>query len=210
MANKILKGLALAAGTGVALGFSASLGRQRNTETPPLDDLKLGLKRQAKEIAALEQRFAKVSEDLPAAVEAAIAPRVDEVRTRLRAEMREAAAAGLAQIGQAIDVRLAGRMAALETTLGVQSSAIGALNQRALETDASMQKLISAVELLCDRAGARPAPELVAEPSFLDLPFQRQYEAALQREPATPPRMFVPAFQASDAREGITHEPKKC
>jgi uncharacterized coiled-coil protein SlyX len=215
MANKILKGLALAAGAGAALGFSAGLGRQRknisSAETPPAPphDLELRFERQAREIATLraqaeesgrrasteftafERRLASAREELPAAIDAVVTPRVDELRARLQSEMREAAANGLARIDQAIDEKLASRIAALETTLADQSNAIGSLNRRALETDANLQKLILSVERLCDRAGARPAAEPVAEPSFLDLPFQTQYEAALEREPATPPRMFA-------------------
>ena len=190
MANKILKGLALAAGTGVALGFSASLGQQRksNADTD-LEEIKRQLQRQAKEIAAIERQLANASAELPAAIEAAVTPRVEELRGRLRMEMREAAANGVAQIDRASDDRLASRIATLEQTLSDQSGAIGSLSERALETDANLQKLISSVERLCDRTDARPA----AEPSFLDLPFQTQYEAALQSESTTPPRMFIPS-----------------
>ena len=216
MANRILKGLALAAGTGVALGFSASLGRRRNNEKPAapvdadtVDEIEMRFESQAKEIAtlraevdesarraatevaALERRFADARTELPAAIEATINPRVAELRTRLQTEMREAAASGMARIDQAIDEKLASRITVLETTLADQSTAIGSLNRRAIETDTNLQKLIASVERLCDRAGARPAPEPAAEPSFLELPFQAQYEAAMEREPATPTRMFA-------------------
>jgi uncharacterized coiled-coil protein SlyX len=219
MANRILKGLALAAGTGVALGFSASMGRRRNTETPlaasadadAIDGIEMRLQNQAKEIAmlraeadesgrrasteiaALERRFASTRAELPAAIEATLNPRVTEMRARLQSEMREATASGMARIDRAIDEKLEGRITALETTLADQSASVGSLNRRAIETDTNLQKLILAVERLCDRAGARPAPETAAaaEPSLLDLPFQAQYKAALEREPATTPRMFA-------------------
>jgi uncharacterized coiled-coil protein SlyX len=219
MANRILKGLALAAGTGVALGFSASMGRRRNIETPlaasadadAIDEMERRLQSQAKEIAllraevdesgrrastevaALERRFASARAELPAAIEATLNPRVTEMRARLQSEMRETTANGMAQIDRAIDEKLEGRIAALERTLADQSVSIGSLNRRAIESDTNLQKLILAVERLCDRAGARPAPEPepAAEPSLLDLPFQAQYKAALEREPATTPRMFA-------------------
>jgi uncharacterized coiled-coil protein SlyX len=177
--------------------------------TDAIDAIEMRLRNQAKEIATLraevdesgrrasaevvdlERRIANARAELPAAIEAAIAPRVAELRTRLQSEMREAAADGLARIDSAIDEKLASRIAALETTLADQSTAIGALNRRAIDTDTNLQKLIASVERLCDRAAARPAPEPVAEPSFLELPFQTQYEAALEREPAEPPRMFA-------------------
>jgi uncharacterized coiled-coil protein SlyX len=115
------------------------------------------------------------------------------MRARLQSEMREATANGMARIDQAIDEKLAGRITALETTLADQSATIGSLNQRAIETDTNLQKLILAVERLCDRAGVRPAPvpEPSAEPSFIDLPFQAQLKVALEREPAPAPRMFA-------------------
>jgi uncharacterized coiled-coil protein SlyX len=219
MANRILKGLALAAGTGVALGFGASLGRRRNAETPlaptvdadTIDEIEMRLQSQAKEIAmlraevdesgrrastevaALERRFANARAELPAAIEATVNPRVAELRTRLQSEMREAAASGMARIDQAIDEKLASRIAALETTLADQSAAIGSLNRRAIETDTNLQKLILSVERLCDRAGARltPEPKPAGEASFFDLPFKAQYEAVLEREPAPSPRMFA-------------------
>jgi uncharacterized coiled-coil protein SlyX len=220
MANKILKSLALAAGTGVALGFSASMGRRRNIETPlaqpgdangidAIDAIEMRLQKQAMEIATLraevdasgrrasaevvdlERRIANTRAELPAAIEATIAPRVAELRTRLQSEMREAAADGLARIDLATDEKVASRIAALETTLADQSTAIGALNRRAIETDTNLQKLIASVERLCDRAGARPAPEAAAEPSFFELPFETQYKAALERDPVEPPRMFA-------------------
>jgi uncharacterized coiled-coil protein SlyX len=214
MANKTLKSLAIAAGTGVALGFGATLGRQRKNvireERPPAQptDLELRLERQAKEIATLrahvdesgrrasteltafQHRLASARAELPAAIEAFITPRVDELRARLHEELREAADNGLARIDRAIGERIAGRIDAIENTLAEQSTAIGLLNRRAIETDTNLQKLISSVERLCDQASARPAQEPVAEPSFLDLPFQAQYEAALKREPVGPPRIF--------------------
>lgn len=217
MANKILKSLALAAGAGAALGFSAGLGRHKNSvlkeEVSPVSvqptDVELRIERHSTEIARLrvevdesgrrastelarfERRLTSSRAELPAAIEAVVTPRVDELRTRLHADMREATASGLARIDQAIDEKVSSRIAALETTLADQSSAIGVLNRRAIETDSNLQKLISSVERLCDRAGARPAPEPAAEPSFLDLPFQSQFEAALEREPAEPPRIFA-------------------
>jgi len=213
MANRILKSLAIAAGAGVALGFSAGLGRQRKKpadvapQTPSdaemrLDDQQRELaalraevdasgRRAAGEFASFERRLATTRAELPAAVEAAVSQRVEDLRTRLHAEMEEKTRSGLAQIDQAIDEKLAGRIAALETTLADQSAAIGSLNRRAMETDASLQKLISSVERLCDRAGAPPVSQPVAEPSFFDLPFQAQYDEALRREPDVTPRLFA-------------------
>jgi uncharacterized coiled-coil protein SlyX len=216
MANKFLKGLAIAAGTGVVLGFGASLGRQRKnaprarTAGRPTD-LELRVDRQAKEIAALraqadesgrrasieltafERRLAAARAELPAAVEAAVTRRVEELRTRLHSEIKDAGEDGLARIDQVIDEKLASRVTAIETALTHQSGAIGALNRRAIETDTNLQKLILSVERLCDSAGALPAadPRAAGEPSFLDLPFEAQYDAALQREASAPVRMFA-------------------
>jgi uncharacterized coiled-coil protein SlyX len=221
MANRIIKGFALAAGAGALLGFSASLGRQRNhvesVDAPPepRSDTELRMEGQSEAIAALraevdansrrasaafagfEQRLAAARDELPATIDAVVARHVNELRARLHSEVSEATSASLARIDQAridqaIDEKLANRVTALETSLADQSAAIGSLNRRALETDANLQRLISSVERLCDRAGANLAPpEPLANPSFLDLPFQTEYDAALKREPDPTLRMFT-------------------
>ena len=221
MANKIPKSLAVAAGMGVALGFSASLSRRRKSEAPsePSDHgLDEHLQHQAQEIkalraevddsarrasaefAAVERHFADARAELPAAIEAVVIRRVEDLRTRLHSEMRDGTDESLARMDRAIEEKLASRIETIETTLGDQSGAIGSLNRRALETDANLQKLIASVELLCDRVGARPASTLAVEPSFLELPFQAEYKAALQNEPTSPIR-FVPAFRPAEKHE---------
>jgi uncharacterized coiled-coil protein SlyX len=213
MANRILQSLALAAGAGVALGFSAGLGRQRKVvtaNTAPLpSDAETRIAAQAKEISALraeveasgqrsaaglagfERRLATTRAELPAAIESAVTRRVGELRTHLQDELRQTTEAGLARIDQAIDEKLSGRINALESAVADQSAAIGSMNRRAIETDTNLQRLISSVERLCDRAAPRSVPAPPVEPSFLELPLQAAYKPALEKGPVSPPQMFA-------------------
>ena len=78
-----------------------------------------------------------------------------------------------------IEARVSERIGVLEKTLAEQSSSIGALRDRAVETDANLQRLIVAIEKLCERSA--PAPQ--AEQSSAAVPFETRRADAPQREP---------------------------
>jgi hypothetical protein len=254
MVNKILRGLAVAAGTGLAIGLGfAYLGpgkRRRRTSAmstsssdsilmlePILDrldriearlstvearpvpavtvhstslaELDLRIQEQTKDIEALqvqmsetrqrvaaeaavvERRFAEVTKEVPvmveSIVEAALGPRVEDLRARLHAEMLESVEATLARFEQTIDSKVSLRIATIEKALTEQSAMITALSQREVESDAHLQRLISAVERLCERTDERsPVPTQAKEPSFRSLPFERQLDEAMERVPDEP------------------------
>jgi hypothetical protein len=209
MAIKILKGLAVAAGTGLAIGFGARRRRQAPSMSGPADSsfpiqpllerldrietrmsavearpvsdsgaqLDHFVQRQTQDFETLrvqvECRFAEVAKEVPAILESLLGPRVEDLRTRLHAEMRESVESTLASFERTLDHKVSVRIATLENALIHQSTAVTALGQRALEAEENFQKLISAVERLCERR----------ERAVLDLPFERQLNEAFQRQP---------------------------
>jgi hypothetical protein len=213
MAIKILKGLAVVAGTGLAIGF----GNKRRKQAPWVSDksdsgfpiqpllerldriearmsavearpvseagsdglaqLDHVVQRQTQDLQTLrvqvERRFAEVAKEVPAILESLLDPRVEDLRTRLRAEMRESVESTLVSFERKLDHKVSVRIATLENSLIDQSTAVTALGQRAIEAEENFQKLISAVERLCE---SRERP-------VLDLPFERQLSEAFQRQP---------------------------
>lgn len=284
MANALLRGLAIAAGTGLAVGLTS--GRTRLTsvsrvpryrvareEPPPmpapkysapslastdqdflnidplldrverLEELVDGLNRQprsagvpedyVKALADLERRIEENSRDLvllreevtaaerramesvasvqrevektraeiPAIVEQTVAPRIDDLRSRFAAEIDESQQRMLAVFERAIDEKISSRIGAIERTLAEQAGSIEALNTRAAETDNNLQRLVSAIEKLCERAQLIPAPqEQHFTPSgYAPRPFESQLHDAIRRNPEPPltrnaePAVEVPA-----------------
>jgi hypothetical protein len=88
----------------------------------------------------------------------------------------------LTRFERAIDSKVSLRVSTLEKALIDQSAIITTLSERAIESDANFQRLISAVERLCERTD--PAPHSHERP-VLDLPFERQLSEAFQRQPGT-------------------------
>jgi hypothetical protein len=192
MAGKILRGLAVVAGTGLAIGF----GSKRRTQAISMNDssenilaiepLLDRLDRIESRMSAVETRPVKNSEasiealqaqvarELPAMLESLLGPQVDDVRARLQAEMRESVQAALASYEQTLDDKISLRTVALEKALIEQSAIVTTLSQRAIEAEENFQRLIAAVERLCERKD---------RPAALDLPFERQLSEAFQRLP---------------------------
>jgi uncharacterized coiled-coil protein SlyX len=139
----------------------------------------------AGEIAAIEKRFVDVTKGIPAVLESIIVPRVDDLRVHLRSELQQSVNATLTRFERAIDDKISDRMSTFEKALLDQSSIVTALSQRAVESDMNLQRLISAVERLCERGNVTPpAP---AEPSFLDLqipasPYQSAFRPRIVKE----------------------------
>ncbi len=201
MFGKIIKGLAVAAGVGLAIGLgsgSVTFGKRRRPDNPRMREqldriesrisaveaqpvpaavataeldqriiehannieaLRLQLneyrERIAADIAAIEKRMADVTKGIPALLESIVAPRVDDLRLRLRSEMQQSVNASLTTFERAIDDKVSDRIAALEKAMLDQSALVTALSQRAVESDLNLQGLISAVERFCERPGTR-------------------------------------------------------
>jgi hypothetical protein len=186
MAGKILKGLAVVGGTGLAIGFGSKQRTQAATQAttmsdssdniPAIEPLLDRLDRIEARMSAVEARpAADIAKEVPAILESLLVPHVADLRARLHAEMRESMEAGLTAFEQTIDDKISLRISMLEKALIDQSAIVTTLSQRAIEAEANFQRLISAVERLCERK----------EQPVLDLPFERQLNEAFQRQPAS-------------------------
>jgi hypothetical protein len=199
MAGKILKGLAVAAGTGLVIAFGSGRSR-RETSTEPLLDR---LENIEARVSAVEARFAEAAKEVPAILESILGPHVEGIRARLHAEMLESVETTLTRFERTIDSKVSLRMATIEKALTDQSAAIAAMSRREIGSDAHLQQLISAVERLCERIDAPPpAPEPmpVKEPSILDLPFENQLNEAMEREPDEGPTPTPERWQPTVVR----------
>lgn len=154
MASKILKGLAVAAGTGLAIGF----GRKRRTQATPIgaaSDITPATEPLLDRLEQIEARVSAVeARPLPnfeALLESLLVPHVEDLRARLHTEMRESMEAGLTTFERTLDDKVSLRIAPIEKAVTDQSAIIAGLSQRALEAEENFQRLISAVERLCER-----------------------------------------------------------
>lgn len=293
MANRILKGLAVAAGTGLAVGFSSGRARVRAlphnpapTERTPhvdqpiphrvnpvspgdsdadflnieplLDRLErvearidlmerpssrpapdplpdryaaaiADLERRAEEntreltllrervtdaerciadsVTAVQRKVEQTREEIPAFVEQNVGARVEDLRTRFAAEIEQAHQRTLETFESAIDEKISSRISSIERALAEQAGSINALRERAIETDTNLQRLVTAIEKLCERAQlVAPAPvERPLERNSTRLPFESQLNDAMDREPVVPvfrteervAEVPVPAFAES-------------
>lgn len=111
-------------------------------------------------------------ERLETLVERTLAPRVEELRLRLHADMVESMETRLTTFEQSIDSKVSTRVAALEKALIDQSAIITALSHRAVEAEENFQRLIAAVERLCAQR------ERVT-------PFEEQLGEAFDRQPVS-------------------------
>src|SRR6185437_7763122 len=255
MANVILRGLAIAAGTGLAMGLTSSrtrtVSRPRAVRYRPaialpppaaeplsltprdevldiepllerverLEDLVEGIKRSpasvpadfAAAVANLERRIDEQTRDLellreqvemaerramesvacvqrdveqtraeiPEIVERSVAARTEDLRSRFSAEIEQSRERMLEVFERAIDDRISSRIGAIERTLAEQAGSIEALNTRAAETDHNLQRLVSAIEKLCERT--QLIPPAAAEPGTPSSPYAaRAFESQLQ------------------------------
>lgn len=254
MARNFLRGFAIAAGTGLAIGFGSAFRRAKAPARPeaPADlhrqdleplierldrmesrvaeaelrpsadlsadvaavrasisNIEQRLEEQTRELELLrirtaeaeklaeaeirltERRFKEVAASLPAEIEAAVGTRVEQVRQRLHAEIKESVASAVAAFEDSLDSRISSRITALEHKLIDQSASLADLTHRAGLADTNLQKLVDAVERLCEKRAAEPvaapAPAPTPqEPTILDLRFENHLQQALSEEaPAT-------------------------
>jgi chromosome segregation ATPase len=133
-------------------------------------------RRAAAAIEAVESRMRHMRQELPSLVESSVATQLGEFESRIESQ---------------VELKVAERIGALERTLADQSASIGALRDRAVDTDANLQRLIAAVERLCEKA---------PQSSATVLPFEAQLREAAEREPAVEPRVRVIKENEPEAR----------
>jgi uncharacterized coiled-coil protein SlyX len=195
-----LKTLAFAAGAGVALGVCTTAGGRRAPRRVAVPAEPVHREPSVIDIEPLLDRLEKIERRLETA-KAAPAPvvavteltrRIDaqdaeierlrgmvdssavEIQSRLEAEMdrRE----------RDVEFRISERIAALERVASDQSASIEALRVRAQDTDTNLQRLIVAIERLCERT--QPVAPAPPPPSPVILPCEAHLkEAARAAEP---------------------------
>ncbi len=108
----------------------------------------------------MEERSAEAAGECPQVLKSVLAPGVEDLRTSLETDIQASLDAALAAGERAIENRISVRVSALEKTLADQSESLSALRRRAIDSDANLQRLISAVEDVCAKVEARPRRRL--------------------------------------------------
>jgi uncharacterized coiled-coil protein SlyX len=210
MAGNVLKQFAVVAGAGLAIGLKSGTSSKREAMSISPEDI-LNLEpildrfdqiearlstieaaqivardKPVADTAPVERQLAEIRQQVPAMLEAMIAPYIAEMRERLLLETRETVEAALDAFQTAMEKGVSARMTTIEKTLIDQSGIIATLSERAIESETNLQRLISAVEKLCERTDARSVastPAASREPSFAELPFESHLKQAIQRQP---------------------------
>jgi uncharacterized coiled-coil protein SlyX len=179
----------------------ANLERRIDEQTRHLELLR-------EEVTAAEQRALKsvaaVRAEIPEIVERSVTARADDLRNRFSTEIEQSRERMLEVFERAIEDRISSRIGAIERTLAEQAGSIEALNARAAETDNNLQRLVSAIEKLCERAqlitpaAAEPAFTPPAAP-YAARAFESQLQDAMRRDERSPD-VPAPAFTAGEER----------
>jgi hypothetical protein len=141
--------------------------------------------------------------------------RAAEIQGCLEAEMDERHKRALETIEKTVEIKISDRITALERALGEQSASIDALRNRAQETDSNLQRLIVAIERLCERTQTLQTPPPVPVPAPAQgpvvVPFSAHLEEVIETEvdPAAVFRSDVfreaePAAEQKKARFALT------
>jgi hypothetical protein len=161
--------------------------------------------RVAAESRIIEQRLGGVSKEASLVPQPAGGQDLSDLRESLQTEVQESIETALTTFEQNLEHRISLRISKLEKALIDQAAVVSALGQRVIDSDANLQRLISAVERLCERNDTRydarndtrtvktmptapsPAPRNPAphnkEAQIADLPFERHLTAAIKRQP---------------------------
>jgi hypothetical protein len=121
-----------------------------------------------------------IAKALPAILEAIITPYMAAIRERLQAETQHWLEARLRAFERDLEEKLELRIATIEKAVVEQAGIMATLTQKAIDADVNLQRLISAMEKLFERA----------ELGVQNLPFESHLKEAAQR----PADGFRPKF----------------
>lgn len=131
----------------------------------------------AADAALVERRLAEVAGEDPAIIQSmldtTLSLRVEDLRVRLQAEMLESVESTLTRFERTIDDKVSSRISTIEKTLTDQSAMIAALSRREIESDAHLQRLISAVDRLCERSDSLSVVQMPPKELYSDLSFEK-------------------------------------
>jgi uncharacterized coiled-coil protein SlyX len=138
-------------------------------------------------VASVARQVAQTREEMPTFVERQLAGRISDLENRLNSEIEQAQQRTIATFERAIDEKIASRIGSMEKALADQAGSIQALSARTAETDNNLQRLVTAIERLCERAQLVPAvSEQRPAAGGARLPFESQLNDAMGREPVVP------------------------
>jgi uncharacterized coiled-coil protein SlyX len=137
--------------------------------------------RLSESVQSVERHVAQTREEMPAFVERHVAVRISDLENRLNHQIEQAQQHTIATFERAIDEKIASRIGSMEKALADQAGSIAALSARTAETDNNLQRLVTAIERLCERAQLIPSAPPVQHDSRL--PFESQLNDAMGREP---------------------------
>jgi uncharacterized coiled-coil protein SlyX len=167
-------------------------------------------RRLSESVESVERRVAQTREEMPAFVERHVAARISDLENRLNREIEQAQQRTLATFERVIDEKIASRIGSMEKALADQAGSIASLSARTAETDNNLQRLVTAIERLCERAQLIPSAPAQRPAAYeSQLPFESQLNDAMGREPVVPvlrtaareAEVEVPAFMANEPPE---------
>jgi hypothetical protein len=167
-----------------------------------LDDTR---QRVAEESALIRKRFREIALEVPAMLESMILPQLSSIRERMQADLHKMVDEKLAAFEQTVEEKISQRVASLEKALIDQAGIITTLSERAIQADSNLQRLISAVEKLCERTEARPADPR-SEPR--ELPFESQLSDAVKRQQEGPAQRVDSGFRPRIVKEEERNRPR--
>jgi hypothetical protein len=170
-------------------------GRDIEALQTQLDDTR---QRVAEESSLVKKRFREITQEVPAMLESMILPHLTSIRDRMQADLHRMVDEKLAAFEKTVEKKISQRMSSLEKALIDQADIITTLSERAIQSDSNLQRLISAVEKLCDRGETRPA-EPPPEPR--ELPFESQLSDAIKRQPEDPEQRVASGFRPRIIKE---------
>src|SRR6185312_3325142 len=184
----------------------ANLERRIDEQTRDLELLReqveMAERRAMESVACVQRDVEQTRLEIPEIVERSVAARTEDLQSRFSTEIEQSRERMLEVFERAIDDRISSRIGAIERTLAEQAGSIEALNTRAAETDRNLQRLVSAIEKLCERTQLIPAAAEPAPPPARA--FESQLQDAMRRDsisqPDRPVEVPAPAFVASQER----------
>ncbi|HVW11610.1 MAG TPA: hypothetical protein VHC90_23665 [Bryobacteraceae bacterium] len=183
-------------------GYAAALAdleRRIDEQTRDLEILREQVtsaeRRALESVAAVQRDVEQTRAEIPEIVERTVAARTEDLRSRFSAEIEQSRERMLHVFERAIDDRISSRIGAIEKTLAEQAGSIEALNARAAETDHNLQRLVAAIEKLCERT--QLIPPTAAEPA--PRAFESQLQQAMRRD-EPPVKVPAPTFAAAEER----------
>lgn len=160
-------------------------------------------RRVSESVASVQRNVERTRGEIPAIVERHVSVRIDDLQKRFAAEIEQSHRRTVEMFERAIDEKISSRIGSIERSLAEQAGSIEALSARSTETDNNLQRLVTAIEKLCERA------QLFPPAAEQRLPFESQMHDAMNREPVVPVlrteepvpevRVPAPAFTGSEA-----------